>query len=276
MSGRGSWRSARFLVVDVETTGLDPSRDEIVSFAGVPVEEGRALAGAAVSGLVRPSAAPAPSSIEIHGLRAADLAAAPEAARGAARRSRRRLRGRTPVAHAAWVERAFLRPPLRALGTRLPRRIVDTALLWRLLCIMRGDGDPGWTPLAAVAGGLGCPPTARTSPRATRSRPRRCSWRSPRTSRRTGRGRVRDLTGAAWFVRGWKLCARVTRAGQLRLNAARISRWNSSTCSRMIVRARSPSRSSRAFSRCIWSWTEWPRPGTRSSTRYQMRSEWVK
>ena len=73
-----------FLVVDVETTGLDLARDEIVSFAGVPVEEGRALAGAAVSGLVHPSAAPAPSSIEIHGLREADLAAAPEAAQALA------------------------------------------------------------------------------------------------------------------------------------------------------------------------------------------------
>ena len=109
-----------------------------------------------MSGLVHPSAAPAPSSIEIHGLRAADLAAAPEAAEALAPLAAA-LRGRTPVAHAAWVERAFLRAPLAALGTRMPRRIVDTALLWRLLCIVRGEGDPGWTPLAAVADGLGLP-----------------------------------------------------------------------------------------------------------------------
>jgi DNA polymerase-3 subunit epsilon len=204
VSGRGSWRSARFLVVDVETTGLDLARDEIVSFAGVPVEEGRALAGAAVSGLVHPSAAPAPSSIEIHGLRAADLAAAPEAAEALAPLAAA-LRGRTPVAHAAWVERAFLRAPLAALGTRMPRRIVDTALLWRLLCIVRGEGDPGWTPLAVVADGLGLPA----------HRPHVAEGDALTTAQvllalathleGQGRGRLRDLTGAVWFVRGWKL-----------------------------------------------------------------------
>ncbi len=204
MSGRSSWRNARFLVVDVETTGLDLARDEIVSFAGVPVEEGRALAGAAVSGLVHPSAAPAPSSIEIHGLRAADLAAAPEAVQALAPLAAA-LRGRTPVAHAAWVERAFLRRPLRALGTRLPHRIVDTALLWRMLSLMSGDGDPGWTPLAAVAAGLGLPA----------HRPHVAEGDALTTAQvllalathleAHGRGRLRDLTGATWFVRGWKL-----------------------------------------------------------------------
>ena len=54
MSGGSSWRSARFLVVDVETTGLDLARDEIVSFAALPVEDGRVLTGAGVGGLVRP------------------------------------------------------------------------------------------------------------------------------------------------------------------------------------------------------------------------------
>jgi DNA polymerase-3 subunit epsilon len=72
-----SWRTARFIVVDVETTGLDPRRDEVISFAAVPVESGRVIAGQAVSGLVRPPAPLSPRSIEIHGLRAQDLAAAP-------------------------------------------------------------------------------------------------------------------------------------------------------------------------------------------------------
>jgi DNA polymerase III subunit epsilon len=203
-SARSSWRRARLLVVDVETTGLDPARDTIVSFAGLPVEEGRVLPGAAVGGLVHPSAAPAPSSVEIHGLRAADLAVAP-AAREALAPLAAALRGRTPVAHAAWVERAFLRRSLRALGTRLPRAMVDTAVLWRMLCMLRGDGDPGWCALSTVADGLGLPS----------HRPHVAEGDALTTAQvllalathleAHGHGRLRDLTGATWFLRGWKL-----------------------------------------------------------------------
>lgn len=203
-TGRGSWRAARFLVVDVETTGLDPGRDEIVSFAALPVEDSRVLTGDAVAGLVHPSAAPAPASIQIHGLRAVDLAVAPELLEGLAPLAAA-VRGRIPVAHAAWVERAFLRQPLRALGARLPRRMVDTALLWRLLCIMRGEGDPGWCSLSAVAGSLGLPS----------HRPHVAEGDALTTAQaflalathleRLGRGRVREFTGAEWFLRGWRM-----------------------------------------------------------------------
>ena len=199
-----SWRHARFLVLDVETTGLDPERDEIVSFAALPVEQGRVLTAAGVAGLVHPEAAPAPSSVEIHGLRAADLAAAPGAAE-ALRPLAAAMQGRTPVAHAAWVERAFLRDPLRALGTRMPRRTIDTALLWRLLCIQRGDGDPGWCALSTVAEGLGLPA----------HRPHVAEGDALTTAQAflalathleaLGRSSLRELTGAAWFLRGWRL-----------------------------------------------------------------------
>jgi len=199
-----SWRRARFLVVDVETTGLDPARDEIVSFAGLPVDEGRVLTAAVVGGLVHPEAAPAPSAVEIHGLRTADLAAAPGVAE-ALRPLADTMRGRTPVAHAAWVERAFLKKPLGALGTRMPRRMVDTALLWRLLCIQRGDGDPGWCALPTIAAALGLPA----------HRPHVAEGDALTTAQAflalathleaLGRGSVRELTGAAWFVRGWRL-----------------------------------------------------------------------
>ena len=151
-----SWRAGRFLAVDVETTGLDARRDEVISFAAVPVEGGRIVAAAAVRGLVRPATQPPASSIEIHGLRAADLAAAPVAPEALAPLVSA-LAGRVPVAHAAWVERAFLGPHVRALGARLSRRIVDTALLWRLLCLERGEPDPGFCALAEVASALGLP-----------------------------------------------------------------------------------------------------------------------
>jgi DNA polymerase-3 subunit epsilon len=55
------------------------------------------------------------------------------------------------------VERDFLAPLLRAHAVRLPRRLVDTAILWRLLCLARGHADPGWRALGAVAEELGLP-----------------------------------------------------------------------------------------------------------------------
>jgi DNA polymerase-3 subunit epsilon len=204
VAGRTTWRRARFIVVDVETTGLEPRRDEIVSYAALPVEEGRVLAGAAVRSLVRPRTPPSPSSIEIHGLRAADLAAAPPVAEALAPLAAA-LKGRIPVAHAAWVERAFLRDPLRAVGSRMPRRVVDTALLWRLLSVLRGEGDPGWCALSTVAAELDLPahrPHVAEGDALTTAQ----AFLALATHLETmGRGSVRELTGAGWFLRGWRL-----------------------------------------------------------------------
>jgi DNA polymerase III subunit epsilon len=154
--GRTSWRLARFTVVDLETTGLDTRRDEVLSFAAVPIDAGRIVAAATVTGLVRPETPPPGSTIEIHGLLAADVADAPPGPEALAPLAEA-LRGRIPVAHAAWIERDFLRPRLRELGFALPRRMIDTALLWRALCIARGEKDPGWCSLAALAAALELP-----------------------------------------------------------------------------------------------------------------------
>lgn len=147
-----SWREARFITIDVETTGLDPKRDELISFAGVPIEAARIVISESVHGLVRPRAASLGSSTKIHGLRKEDLAAAPQAPEALAPLAER-MRGRIPVVHASWVERTFL----RKAGCPLTRRIVDTAVLWRLLSVERGEADPGTCSLSAIAGALGLP-----------------------------------------------------------------------------------------------------------------------
>jgi DNA polymerase III subunit epsilon len=201
---RTSWRAARFISIDVETTGLDPRTDEIISFAAVPVERGRIAAREAVHGLVRPAAPPPARSIEIHGLRADDLAAAPPAATALVPLADA-LSGRIPVAHIAWVERTFLQRHFRALDYRLPRRMVDTALLWRLLSIERGEGDPGPCELSVLASALGLPA----------HRPHEAEGDALTTAQAFlalathleayGRGTVRALTGANWLLRGWRL-----------------------------------------------------------------------
>jgi DNA polymerase III subunit epsilon len=129
MGGRRTpWREAEYCVVDLETTGLDPRRDEIVSFAAVPILEARVWVGGMRSGLVRPSRMPEADSIRIHGLRPADLAEAPVLA-SAIEELVEPLAGRILVAHAAWIERGFLEAALRPSGRRLPRATIDTAVL---------------------------------------------------------------------------------------------------------------------------------------------------
>jgi DNA polymerase-3 subunit epsilon len=203
--GRGrSWRGARFVAVDVETTGLDPGRDEVVSFAAVPVEDARVVAREAVRGLVRPAAPPAGSSIEIHGLRASDLAAAPPAPE-AFEPLLAALNGRIPVAHAAWVERSFLGPRLRPLGYVMPRRMVDTALLWRALSVERGEGDPGWRDLQALADGLRLPAQRPHDAEGDALTTAQAFLALATHLESLGRGSVRALTGARWSVRAWQL-----------------------------------------------------------------------
>lgn len=194
------WRAARLLAVDLETTGLDPKRDEVVSFAAVPVEGGRVVAHGAVRGLVRPSSPPPGSSIEIHGLRAADLAAAPPLEEALAPLAAA-LRGRTPIAHAAWVERSFLRP----LGIGMPRRILDTAVLWRALCIERGEGDPGWRALPEVAAGLGLPAHRSHDAEGDALTTAQVFLALATHLESHGRGSVRALAGAPWQLRAWRL-----------------------------------------------------------------------
>jgi hypothetical protein len=49
------WREASYAVVDLETTGLDPKQDEIISFAAVPIDAGRIKVGAVSTLMIRPS-----------------------------------------------------------------------------------------------------------------------------------------------------------------------------------------------------------------------------
>lgn len=125
------WREAEWCVVDLELSGLDPRRHEILSFGAVPVVEGRALLARAVWGLVRPEGEISPESIRIHGLRAGDLLEAPPL-REALGPLLEAMAGRALVAHVARVERAFLGRALRRMGTRLRGPVADTAAVGRL------------------------------------------------------------------------------------------------------------------------------------------------
>jgi DNA polymerase-3 subunit epsilon len=155
-SARTPWRQASFCAIDLELTGLDPSRDEIVSFAAVPIEDGRVQLGASVHGRVRPTGAIGEAAIRVHGLRYADLADAP-ALEEALDPLLATMAGRVPVVHVAAIERGFLAPALRRNGLRLHRAMVDTSVLGRLWLHERDGHGPRRLPLGELASALRLP-----------------------------------------------------------------------------------------------------------------------
>jgi DNA polymerase III subunit epsilon len=155
-SGRTRWREASYCAVDLELTGLDPKRDEIISFGAVPIEDGRAQLSAAVSGLARPSAASGAAAIRVHGLRAADLADAPPL-EVAIDPLLEVMAGRVPVVHVSAVERSFLRPALRRVGVRLRRPMIDTNVLGAVWLSERDAREPRELSLSDLAVALGLP-----------------------------------------------------------------------------------------------------------------------
>lgn len=132
------WREVDFTVIDLETTGLDPRSDEIISFATVTVTGGRISLADAKYEQVRPERMPDGDTIRIHGLREADLADAP-ALPEVLDSLLEALTGRALVAHVASVERGFLKTALSAFGLRLRNPMVDTAELDRELRSRRRD-----------------------------------------------------------------------------------------------------------------------------------------
>jgi DNA polymerase III subunit epsilon len=119
------WRSASYCVLDLETTGLHTRSDEIISYAAVPINEGRIVLGDARHGFIRPRGSISPESVRIHGIRRDDLADAPPLDE-ALDDLLTAMAGRVLVVHVDWVERGFLTAALRPRGLRLNEPVLDT------------------------------------------------------------------------------------------------------------------------------------------------------
>ena len=124
------WRAAEFIALDFEATGLDLRADEVISYGLVPIRAGRMLVGAQEYSLVRPSVPVPGASSRVHRIRNRDLNDAPPAIE-VAEALIRSCTGRVLVAHAAWVEVAFLKRLFRLHGAHWRTPVVDTAALAR-------------------------------------------------------------------------------------------------------------------------------------------------
>lgn len=122
------WRRVPFACIDLETTGLDPRYDALVSFGVIPVADGRVRLDRGRYRLVHPGRPMPPHVVTIHRIRPADLAEAPplDAVEGELRDS---LRDAVPVAWTSWVEAAFLARALGGSARAWEHRIVDVRRL---------------------------------------------------------------------------------------------------------------------------------------------------
>jgi DNA polymerase III subunit epsilon len=152
------WRETDFTVIDFETTGLDPTQDEIISFATVTVSGGRVRLEDARYELVRPRQMPGWDTIRIHGLREGDLEDAPPLSEQIPTLLVA-LTGRVLVAHVAAIERGFLETALEPYGLELRNPIVDTAALAAELNRRRRRPPPASDPISldGMARSLGLP-----------------------------------------------------------------------------------------------------------------------
>lgn len=150
-----SWREAGWCALDLEMTGLDPRRDDIIAVGAVPIDEGRIVLGGGMYTLVRSDTRSKLGAVLVHKLRVPDLADAPPLEE-AIDRVLEQLAGRVPVFHTAAVETAFLRRQFARRQVRVPEA-ADTEALGRLWLSHRDGAAPEGISLGRLAAVLGQP-----------------------------------------------------------------------------------------------------------------------
>ncbi len=143
------WRQAPWCAIDLELTGLDRRRDEIIAIGAVPIDDGRLILGDSMYTLARPGRPPKHASVLVHKLRPADLTGAPSLS-DAIELLLDSLAGRVPVFHTARIERSFLGRELRHRHVRLPLD-ADTEALGRVWLGRREGVSPPGLSLAQLA-----------------------------------------------------------------------------------------------------------------------------
>lgn len=123
-SRRTPLAKARWVVLDCETSGLDPRRDRLLSVGAIRVHDGRIHLAETFSSGVRPSEASARPNILVHGIGADRQLAAPPMEEVLPQLARF-IDGQVPVAFHAWFDREVLGRAMAPLGLKLPARWLD-------------------------------------------------------------------------------------------------------------------------------------------------------
>lgn len=134
----------RLLSVDLETTGMDPRRDRVLSVGFVPVEQLRVVLRGARRFVVRAEAEVGPSAV-IHGI-TDDALATGVPLETALASVLAALRGRVLLSHFTDIEERFLSAACKdQFGAEMPCVRVDTLELQRRILLGRfhGEAPPG-------------------------------------------------------------------------------------------------------------------------------------
>lgn len=114
------------MALDVETTGLDPARDGIVSIGLVPMHVDRILSSQSRHWLVKPRASLGAESVTIHGITDSQIRHAPDLDQ-ILDELLNVIAGQVLVVHCRDIERSFLGAALQArIGEALRFPVIDT------------------------------------------------------------------------------------------------------------------------------------------------------
>jgi DNA polymerase-3 subunit epsilon len=123
-------KTAKFYAIDVETTGLDFDKDEIISFACVPIINLKILVRDTFYTLIKPKNYYY-KAMRYHGISKDNLTDAP-VFEEVSDRIRKTLDG-ILVGHSVGFDFTFLKTHFKSLGVRFKRDVIDIAMVERWL-----------------------------------------------------------------------------------------------------------------------------------------------
>ncbi|MBD8526866.1 exonuclease domain-containing protein [Pseudomarimonas arenosa] len=151
------YRGPEWVAFDLETTGLDPGRDHILSMAMVPGAGALLRLRERLTLTVQSDSKHIGAAIEHHGIRPADLAQGLPI-RQALDEMLRFVGNRPLVGYCPGFDRAMLDRPLRAcFGFGLPNRLIDVRHAYQRWRTQHAPGQPAVANLDAIATALGIP-----------------------------------------------------------------------------------------------------------------------
>ncbi|MBJ6985123.1 exonuclease domain-containing protein [Luteimonas sp. MC1750] len=169
-AGQGEWAGllrpappAEWVSLDLETTGLDPRQDHILSLAAVPVRGGRVVTSERFERRIRADRTFGIESIRHHRI-TPDEAAGGVAVTAAVRDFLHWLEGRTLLGYHLAFDLAMLSPHVRGLtGFGLPNPRVDLADAFAARARRAAPNAPPNLDFGHIAGSLGVPVLGRHS-----------------------------------------------------------------------------------------------------------------
>lgn len=151
------YRGDAWVALDLETTGLDPSSDEILSIAAIPGSANRLQLRERLVLTVRSRSPRIGDAIRHHGIRPVDVHDGLPI-REALRQLLHMLGNRPLVGYCIGFDRAMLDRPLRhCFGFGLPNRLIDVRDDYRRWCARTRPQHPGEASLEHIAEVAGIP-----------------------------------------------------------------------------------------------------------------------